>query len=168
MRWIVILFLFFGVFVTPSYAQEKANQEFVVIPVAFDRFASVFSNPHEPYELIIAENASSSQQPGELIRVVVFPETTGRRGDVKPLDESALRQLQRWTFKGRIATKKENDSICRAYNYFRAADGPIDTNEKGEPTMRFQSVKYNGFIVFEGLASTACVISDSLPVLPTH
>jgi hypothetical protein len=166
MRRIIILYLFFFALITPSYTQERAHHDFVVIPIAFDRFASVVSSPREPYELLIAENVTANERPGPLIRIVVFPETTGRRGGVKPLDESALRQLQQWAFKGRIATKTENATICRAYSYFNAADGSIDTNEKGEPEIRFRSVRYDGFIVFASLATTTCVISESVPVLP--
>lgn len=163
---IMAVCLIVGSFFQSIFAQDQKVHNYVVNPLAFDRFASVVGNPREPYELIIAESLTPSDQlTTQIIRIVVFPETTGRRGGTKPLNEGAFRPFHSWKVRGRIATSSQLGTICASDNYFRAADGSIDTDENGEPVMRFQSVRYDGLIFFKDLAKSMCVIADSAPVL---
>lgn len=163
MNWIVLLGLILCAFVIMSSAQHRNGETFSVKPLAYDRFAPTVGNPREPHELLIAEEVSSYQTSGKLMRIVIFPETNGRRGGAKPIDEGAFSRLQKWTFTGRIATKEEMSTVCTANNYFRSVDGSIDVNEKGDPTLRFKSFKYDIYNVFENINLTRCVVAYSMP-----
>jgi hypothetical protein len=165
MRRIIFAFVVLFTLSTLSYTQERLGKEYIVTLIAYDRFAPVVTNPREPHEVLIAEKGGSDLRPGpvEIVRIVYFPDTTGRRGGTNALPPSTLQKARQWVIKGRAATKAELGALCTSDNYFRAADSSIDTNENGEPMMRFESLTFRGYIVFSDLVNTGCLIADSVP-----
>lgn len=131
--------------------------------VAVDKLQAL-TNPREPRQQLIVEvqNARLFAK-GQLIRVVYFAETTSLRGGAKFLGIETWGYANTWNLKTHHPTTANERAACADVdNFFRAADGSIDENEKHEPILRYRSTQSKADMKFDDLSVMPCVILDSL------
>lgn len=130
--------------------------------IASDSFQG-FTNPREPVQRLFLEvRDKNSSSKLKLLKVIYFPETTGRRGGAKFLSEDILKYKNVWKLKVHQPTEQKEKFECGRFdNYLRSYDGGIDTDGK-EPLLRYRSTQSDAYIRFEKLSEIPCMILDSI------
>ena len=143
--------------------QDKESDSLVGRFLAFDKLQGL-TNPREPRQQFVfrLEHESPSRS-GTLIRLVYFPETTSLRGGAKFLTDDKLAYPNRWNLRVHQPRTTNERSACKDVDdFFRAADGSIDENEKHEPMLRYRSTQTKADMRFDGLSTMPCLILDSM------
>lgn len=159
---IVTIFLSLGL----TLQQDKESDSLVGRFVAFDKLQGL-TNPREPRQQFVfgLEDGSSSNR-GLLVRLIYFPETTSLRGGAKFLTDDKLAYSNRWNLRVHQPRTTNERSACKDVDdFFRAADGSIDENEKHEPMLRYRSTQTKADLRFDGLSTMPCLILDSMHLM---
>lgn len=160
----LISFLFVVSALTQTVASQTKAEPVTGRFVAFDKFAD-WGNPREPQQLLIVEIGQKSKSKAslsemKLIKVVYLPETNGRRGGAKFLDEETLNYQNHWKMRLESSSDREM-SLCDVDNFLRTSEDEVDTNEKGEPTLRFHSTQIDADVALKNLSNMPCMILRS-------
>ena len=143
--------------------QQKEPPALVGRFVAFDKLQGL-TNPREPWQQFVVEvQRGRLFTSGQLLRVVYFAPTTSVRGGAKFLGDETLSYSNRWNLKiHQPSTANERSACLDVDNFFRAADGSIDENEKHEPMLRYRSTQSKADMKFDELSVMPCFILDAL------